>query len=236
MNNNHALLSPSSSHRWLECTPSAYLESLEPYQPPSPYAAEGTEAHALAELKLQYMLDKITTEVYDTRFEHFRLNAKFYNAEFNDYVNDYVHEVMTIIKEDYKGQKVEVYLEDKVEFSHVVPNGSGTSDVVIIGKDFIHIIDLKFGKGVAVSAIGNPQLRLYALGALKKHQLKGVFKEVKMTIHQPRLYDISTDRMDVMELNNWAINIVKPKAELAAQGKGELCPGDQSKFCKRKGK
>lgn len=236
MNNKHALLSPSSSHRWLECTPSAYLESLEPYQPPSPYAAEGTEAHALAEIKLKFMLDKISVDQYDTEFANFRLNSKFYNAEFNDYVNDYVHEVMTIIKEDYKGQTLEVYLEDKVSFEHVVPNGSGTSDVVIIGKTFIHIIDLKFGKGVAVSSIGNPQLRLYALGVLNKYQLKGVFSEARMTIIQPRLYDKSTDYVQVTELNDWAINFVKPRAELAIAGKGTLCPGDHCKFCKRKGK
>lgn len=232
----HALLSPSSASRWLECTPSARLEALEPIQPSSAYAAEGTEAHALAEIKLAYMLEKISAGEYAARFDHFLMTSKYYNEEFNEYVNDYCREVMTIIKEDYKDMSVEVYLEERVDFSDVVPEGSGTSDVLIVGPNFIHPIDLKFGKGVAVSAIGNPQLRLYTLGGLKQHRLKGVFTEVRMTIIQPRLYDISTDHMTVADLNEWAMNYVKPRAELAYKGDGQLVPGDHCKFCKRKGK
>lgn len=232
----HALLSPSSSKRWLNCTPSAFLESLEPFQAPSKYAEEGTEAHFLSELKLSFMLGQINPTEYDTRFENFRMNSKFYNAEFNEFVNDYCLEVMTIIKEDYKDENVEVYLEQKVEFTDVVPEGSGTSDVVIVGKNFVHIIDLKFGKGVPVSAIDNTQLMLYALGTLKKFRLKGVFTEVVMSIVQPRLYDKSTFRMSVLDLYRWANEYVKPRAELAYAGKGELTPGEHCGFCKLKGK
>ena len=230
----HVLLSPSSSHRWLICTPSAMLESSQP-STYSPYAEEGTEAHALAELKLSYMLEKISVKEYETRFEQFRLTSKFYNLEFNDFVNDYVNEVMTIVKEDYKGLNVNVYLEEYVKFEDIVPNGAGTSDVVIVGKDFIHIIDLKFGKGVPVSAIGNPQLRLYALGAIKTHVRECACTEAKMTIIQPRLHDISTDFVQIDALNDWAINYVKPRAELAIAGKGELVAGDHCKFCKMRG-
>lgn len=231
----HALLSPSSSHRWLICTPSAMLESSEPTTY-SPYAEEGTEAHALAELKLSYMLGQINDTEYATKFDHFRLNSKFYNYEFNDYVNDYCQEVMTIVKEDYKNHEVSVHLEQYVTFEDIVPNGGGTSDVVIVGKNFIHIIDLKFGKGVPVSAIGNTQLRLYALGAIKKYIRECTCTEARMTIIQPRLHDISTDFVSINELNDWAINYVKPRAELAIAGKGELVPGDHCKFCKLKGK
>ena len=231
----HALLSPSSSHRWLVCTPSAMLESNEP-SVYSPYAEEGTEAHALAELKLSYMLEKISPEEYTTKFEHFKLVSKFYNLEFNEYVNDYCNEVMTIIKEDYKGQTVNVSLEEYVTFEDIIPNGGGTSDVVICGRNFIHIIDLKFGKGVPVSAIGNPQLRLYALGAIKKHLRECTCTEVKTTIIRPRLHDISTDYISITELNDWAINFVKPQAELAIAGKGKLVAGEHCKFCKLKGK
>lgn len=231
----HALLSPSSAHRWLECTPSAMLESQEPGIS-SIYAEEGTEAHALAEIKLSYMLEHISPDEYDTRFEHFRMTSKFYNSEFNEYVNAYCQEVMTIVKEDYKGLNVKVHLEDYATFEDIVPNGGGTSDVVIVGNDFIHIIDLKFGKGVPVSAIGNPQLRLYALGAVKKYLRECTCKETKMTIIQPRLDNISTDFVSITELNDWGINYVKPRAELAIAGKGELVAGDHCKFCKLKGK
>lgn len=231
----HATLSPSSSHRWLVCTPSALLESKEP-STFSKYAAEGTDAHALAEMKLSYALGYISPEEYETRFEQFRLTSEWYNQEFNEYVNDYCSEVMTIVKEDYKGQDVKVYLEEYVKFEDIVPDGGGTSDVVIVGKNFIHIIDLKFGKGVPVSAIGNPQLRLYALGAVKKFVRECVCSEVKMTIIQPRLNDVSTDFLDIKVLNDWAINFVKPQAELAIAGKGELVPGEHCKFCKLRAK
>jgi hypothetical protein len=211
------------------------LESSEPTTY-SPYAEEGTEAHALAEIKLSYMLGQINDTEYATKFDHFRLNSKFYNYEFNNYVNDYCQEVMTIVKEDYKNHEVSVHLEQYVTFEDIVPNGGGTSDVVIVGKNFIHIIDLKFGKGVPVSAIGNTQLRLYALGAIKKYIRECTCTEARMTIIQPRLHDISTDFVSINELNDWAINYVKPRAELAIAGKGELVPGDHCKFCKLKGK
>lgn len=231
----HVMLSPSASHRWLICTPSAKLESYEPGIS-SKYAEEGTEAHALAELKLSYMLGKISPEEYDTKFEYFKMTSKYYDEVFNDYVNSYCQEVMTIVKEDYKDLNVQVYLEQYVTFEDIVPDGGGTSDVVIVGKDFIHIIDLKFGKGVAVSAIGNTQLRLYALGAIRKFISNCICTETKMTIIQPRLDDISTDFVSVTELNDWALNYVKPRAQLAIAGKGELVPGEHCKFCKCRAK
>ena len=231
----HTLLSPSTSHRWLNCTPSAMLESYEP-STYSPYAAEGTEAHALAELKLSFILGKISQDEYDTRFENFRMTSKFYNAEMNEFVNDYVNEVMTIIKVDNEKIDCKVFLEEYVKFDDIVSNGGGTSDVVIVGDNFIHIIDLKYGKGVPVSAIENPQLRLYALGAVKSHLREVTVTEVRMTIIQPRLRDITTDFMSVRALNEWAINFVKPRAQLAIEGQGELCSGEWCKFCKCRAK
>lgn len=232
--NNHAFLSPSTSHRWLNCTPSAMLESLEPASQ-STFAQEGTEAHALAEIKLSYALGYINDDQYAAEFDTFRLNSKYYNEEFNEYVNSYVTEVMNIYSLDYN-KEVKVYLEERVEFSDIVPNGSGTSDVVMVGKDFIHIIDLKFGKGVPVSAVDNPQLKLYALGAIRQHLRDVLCKEVRMTIIQPRLNDITTDFISITTLNDWAINTVRPKATLAIAGQGDLVAGEHCKFCKCRGK
>jgi len=232
----HALLSPSSSHRWLHCTPSAQLEAKEPSQIPSEYAEEGTEAHLLSAIKLAYMLKQITPNVYSQQFETFIMTSRFYNPEMNEFVNNYCQEVMDIIKVDYENKPVEVYLEEHVKFEDIVPQGSGMSDVIIVGEDFIHIVDLKFGRGVPVSAIDNSQLRLYALGALKTFRLKGIFTKVRMTIVQPRLYDKSTEDLDVTFLNNWAETFVKPRAELAIRGEGEFVPGDHCKFCKLRGK
>lgn len=232
----HALLAPSSSTRWLNCTPSARLEAVEPEQGPSTFAEEGTDAHALAEIKLSYMLGKINAEVYGNKFETFIMHSRYYNSEFNEYVNSYCNEVMDIINIDYKGIKLDVFLEARVKFEDIVPGGAGTSDVVLVGSNFIHIIDLKFGRGVAVNAIDNTQLRLYALGALKTYRLKGIFEKARMTIIQPRLNDKSTDEHTVQFLNNWAETYVKPRAELAIKGEGKLVPGDHCKFCKIKAK
>ena len=233
---NHALLSPSSASRWLNCTPSAKLEAAELSQGPSEFAEEGTEAHALADIKLAYMLKKITPAEYSNQFDAFIMLSRYYNTEFNEYVNSYCQEVMDIIKVDYADVDVEVYLEERVNFDDIVPQGSGTSDVVIVAREFIHNIDFKFGKGVPVSAIDNTQLRLYSLGSLKTFRLKGVFKKVRMTIIQPRLYDKSTEELAVEVLNDWAQTYVKPRAELANKGEGPLVPGDHCKFCKLKGK
>lgn len=233
----HALLSPSSSSRWLNCTPSAKLEALEPTPVASEYADEGTEAHTLAhDIKLPYALGKISVQEYANRFEAFIMSSRFYNAEFNEDVNDYCQEVIDIINLDYANEQVEIFLETRVDFSDIVPNGTGTGDVIIVGKDFIHNIDLKFGKGVPVSAIKNNQLRLYALGSLKTFRLMGVFKTIRMTIVQPRLYDKSTDEMTVTDLNKWAVEYVKPRAELAIRGEGPFVPGDHCKFCKLRAK
>ena len=231
----HTFLSPSASHRWLNCTPSAMLESYEPSSQ-SKYAQEGTEAHELAEIKLSYALHQINDEQYAAKFDAFIMKSQYYNEEFNEYVNKYIIEVMNIIKLDYENERVGVYLEERVKFEDIVPQGGGTSDVVIVGKDFVHIIDLKFGKGVPVSAIGNPQLRLYALGAVKSHLRECICREVRMTIIQPRLDDITTDSLSISELNDWALNYVKPRAELAIAGQGDLVPGEHCKFCKCRGK
>lgn len=231
----HSLLSPSSSHRWLICTPSAILESAEP-NVQSPYAEEGTEAHSLAELKLSNRLGYINDKEFETKYEVFKSNSKYYDGEFEEYVNEYCDELMNIVNEDYKGLNVKVYLEERVKFDDIVPQGSGTSDAVIVGEDFIHIVDLKFGKGVPVSAIDNPQLKLYALGAIGKFIRVCKCKVVRMTIIQPRLHNTSTDVVNIDELNDWAINFVKPRAELASKGLGELVPGDHCKFCKIRGK
>lgn len=239
-NKKHALLSPSGAHRWLVCTPSARLEQIEVEtygEITSEYAKEGTEAHTLSEIKLSFMLGKISADLYDTKFENFMLHSEFYTPEFNEYVNDYCNEVMNIITMDYlEDEIVDVHLEEKVEFTDLVPKGSGTCDVIIVGHRFIHTIDLKFGRGVPVSAIDNPQLRLYTLGALRKYGIDKNLVEARMTIIQPRLYDISTENMLSADLEQWGLEYVKPRALLAYNGEGELVPGEHCKFCKIRGK
>lgn len=230
----HAILSASSAHRWLTCTPSARLELEEGRDQCSVYAAEGTAAHALAELKLSYRFGKITLSDYNERYEAFKKDPEFapyYNKEFEEYVDDHVEYV---ISETEGLTNYHIYFEVRVNFSNVVPQGFGTADILIVTEDMIHVIDLKFGAGVPVSAINNPQLRLYGMGALNMFPNT---KKVRMTINQPRLESRDSETLSKEYLLDWAFKYVSPKAEEAIKGEGTLhASEDACRFCKLKAK
>ena len=218
----HALLSASSSHRWLECPPSALLEKEQPNST-SKAAEEGTAAHAMAEHKLNFELHH--QSVYQP--------SLFDNEEMEGYTDDYVSYVMEQI-----GQAKEqcndplILLEERLDFSKYVPDGFGTGDCVIIADDKLQIIDLKYGLGVLVEAQDNPQMMLYALGALLTYGTLYDIKEVSMTIFQPRRENISTWTIPVEQLYQWAKEVVKPQAQLAINGDGEFKSGSHCTFCK----
>jgi hypothetical protein len=230
----HAILSASSAHRWLTCTPSARLEHDEAREECSAYAAEGTAAHALAELKLKYRFGKIGPSEYNSLYEEFKTDAefgKYYNKEFEEYVDDHVEYV---ISETEELANFHIFFELRVNFANVVPQGFGTADVLIVTEETIHVIDLKFGAGVPVSAINNPQLRLYGMGALNMFPNT---KQIKMTINQPRLESRDTETLDKRTLLDWAFNFVMPRADDAINGVGTLVPSeDACRFCKLRGK
>lgn len=226
----HAILSASSAHRWLVCTPSARLEQGEGSEC-SVYAQEGTAAHALAEIKLSYRFGKTSVSKYQERYQEFLEgeHGKYYNKEFEEYVDDFVEYVISEYPQD-----AHIYFELKVNFSNIVPQGFGTADVVIVTEDAIHVIDLKFGVGVPVCAHENPQLRLYGLGVLNMFPNS---RNVKMTIHQPRLYSKDTEELTKKELLKWAFEFVQPRADEAIKGEGILQASDDAcKFCKLRGK
>ena len=229
----HALLSASGSKRWLSCTPSARLEATLPEQKRGTgsfdFSQEGTTAHSLAEVKLRYHFGQIGVEEYEREYEIIK-NTPYYNDDFEANVDNYVLYVRSQI-----GEGDTPLFEQRVDLSDWVPDGFGTADVVILSKHSIRVIDLKFGKGVPVSALDNTQLRLYALGAYSK--FKEDFpniKEVSYTIHQPRLDSISTDGTTVAKLVDWANYFVKPKAKKAWSGSGEFLPGEWCQFCRAK--
>ena len=229
----HAILSASGSKRWLSCTPSARLEATLPEQKRSAngfdFSQEGTMAHSLGEIKLRLYYEQIGSEEYDREYEIIK-NTPYYNDDFEANVDNYVLYVRSQI-----GEGDTPLFEQRVDFSDWVPDGFGTADVVILSKHSIRVIDLKFGKGVPVSALHNTQLRLYALGAYSK--FKEDFpdiKEVSYTIHQPRLDSISTDGTSVTKLVDWANYFVKPKAKKAWSGSGEFLPGEWCQFCRAK--
>ena len=229
----HALLSASGSKRWLSCTPSAKLEATLPEQKRGhgafDFSQEGTTAHSLAEAKLRYYFGQIGTEEYENEVSTIKATP-YYNDDFEAHVDSYVLYVRSQI-----GEGDVPLFEQRVDFSDWVPDGFGTADVVILSKHAIRVIDLKFGKGVPVSAIDNTQLRLYALGAWSKFKEEYPnIKEVSYTIHQPRLDSISTDGTSVAKLVDWANYFVKPKAKKAWSGSGEFLPGEWCQFCRAK--
>ena len=229
----HALLSASGSKRWLSCTPSAKLEATLPEQKRGSsafdFSQEGTTAHSLAEAKLRHYYGQIGIEEYQHE-EAIIKATPYYNDDFEAHVDSYVLYVRSQI-----GEGDTPLFEQRVDFSDWVPDGFGTADVVILSKHSIRVIDLKFGKGVPVTAQDNTQLRLYALGAYSKFKEEYPdLKEVSYTIHQPRLDSISTDGTSIAKLIDWANYFVKPKAKKAWSGSGEFLPGEWCQFCRAK--
>ena len=220
----HAVLSASSSHRWLNCTPSAMLEkSFENKE--SEAAAEGTAAHELCEHKLKKALKRRSKRpVSDYNTDEME--------ECSDAYVDFVMEQYEQAKQKCKDPVV--LIEQRLDFSAYVPDGFGTGDCLIVADDTLHIVDFKYGLGVLVEAEHNPQMMLYALGALAIYQDLYDIEFVAMTIFQPRRENISTWTIPVSELLDWAENELKPKAELAANGEGEYCSGDWCTFCRAK--
>lgn len=230
----HALLSASAASRWLNCTPSAVLESKIKSKTSS-YADEGTVAHALAELELKKYFGLITDLDYLSGLKDLE-QTEFYDDAMADYVSEYV----VFIVENYNQYKnPSIYLEQKLDLSGYVPDGFGTSDVNIVGEmnkvTVLEVIDLKYGKGVAVSADENKQMMLYGLGALNEFEFIANIDTVKMTVYQPRINNFSSYEISVKELIEWANTELKPKAEMAFEGRGELVAGEWCKFCKVKG-
>lgn len=225
----HALLGASSAHRWLICPPIARLEEQFKDRGSS-FAEEGTAAHELAELALAKRFKLMATRSVNTKLKKFRSENSYYDQSMEDYVEAYCDLVEERVNH-YQDAVIE--LEQKVDFTKWVPEGFGTSDVVVLADNTIEIIDLKYGKGVPVDAYLNPQLMLYALGAVDKYDIIYGFETVRMTIVQPRLDNVSTFEIDKEELLYWADNYVAPRAAQAWEGTGEwTITDDVVKFSK----
>ena len=223
---NHALLSASSSHRWLNCPPSARL--CESYDDKgSDFAAEGTDAHALCEYKLRNALCMAAEDPTES--------LTWYSTEMEDCANGYVAFVMELVAEAKKVCPDPVVLiEQRLDYSKYVEEGFGTGDCVIIADGTLHIVDYKHGRGVLVEADDNPQMKLYALGALELFDCIYDIDTVSMTIYQPRRSNVSTFTIPKDELYEWADQVLAPTAELAFNGDGEYHCGEWCQFCKAK--
>ena len=218
----HAVLSASSSHRWLNCSPSARLEQ-EFEDRETEAAAEGTAAHALCEHKLRRALKRQSRKPI----------SKYDCEEMDTHTDNYVQFVLeTIARAKEHCADPIINIEQRLDFSCYVPHGFGTGDCIIIADKTLHIIDFKYGQGVLVEAEQNPQMMLYALGALRIYDTLYDIEDVAMTIYQPRRENISTWTITVSNLLSWAENELVPKAKLAFDGKGEYMPGPWCTFCK----
>lgn len=222
----HAILSASSSHRWLNCPPSARL--CETYEDKgSDYAAEGTDAHSLCEYKLRMALGM---EAIDPT-EH----LTWYNEEMLDCANGYATYILELVEaaKETCADPV-VLIEQRVDFSRWVEHGFGTSDAILISDGTLHVVDYKHGLGVLVEADNNPQMMCYALGALELFDAIYDIDTVAMTIYQPRRQNVSTVEMSKDDIYRWADEVLKPTAELAFAGDGNFLCGEWCGFCKAK--
>ena len=222
----HAILSASSSHRWLHCPPSARLS--ENYEDKgSDYAAEGTDAHALCEHKLRLALGIDTEDPTE--------NLTWFNEEMDDCATGYA----TYVLEQVEVAKLAcadpiVLIEQRVDFSRWVESGFGTADCILIADGNLQVCDYKHGRGILVEADENPQMMCYALGALELFDGIYDIHTVCMTIYQPRRDNVSTYNLPKDELYRWADTVLKPTADLAFAGKGSFLCGEWCGFCKAK--
>lgn len=218
----HSTLSPSGSHRWLNCTPSARLEQ-EFNDTESEAAKEGTAAHALCEHKLKKAL----------RMRSRRPVSDYDSDEMEESSDAYVDFIMEQVEAAKQVCKDPIVLiEQHLDFSCYVPDGFGTGDCIIISDEKLHIVDFKYGMGVLVEVEDNPQMKLYALGALELYDALYDINEVSMTIFQPRRENVGTWTISVTDLRDWAENELKPKAQMAYNGEGEYIPGEWCTFCR----
>lgn len=226
MPSEHAKLNPSAASRWLNCPGSVALSEQCPPAPSSKYAEEGTRAHAVGEAKLRQVSGEISVRKMNSLIKKENPDGEMQEA--TDYYRDAVTEIFY-----NAGDDAELLVEQKFSLDKWVPESFGTSDAVVIGGGKIEVIDLKYGKGIRVSAEGNPQLRLYGLGAAEMFEGLYDFDTVRMTIIQPRLDHVSTAEMPLADLIEWADGIA-PTARKAFDGCEEYASGDWCRFCPAK--
>lgn len=240
-NRKHAVLSASSASRWLHCTPSARAEeNVE--DTGSDFAREGTLAHAMAALELKKRISRLENrrlDYTDELEEIGELSRNYFSPEMEDYVEGYVNYCLEcrakIESETPDSLKLQTFVEAKLDYSESVPEGFGTGDCVICSDGILHIIDLKYGKGVKVSAVDNPQLKLYAIGALDRYGLIYDIDKVRLSIYQPRVGNLSEWEISVDDLEEWKYMVVQPLAQVAWLGLGARQSGAWCRFCKVKG-
>ena len=219
----HALLSASSSHRWIHCPPSIRLG--EKYENRgSEYAAEGTEAHLLCEYRLKQMLGIDMEDPVP--------GLQYYSKEMEANAEGYAQYVMEIYEKAKEScEDPIVLIEQQVSYERWVRDGFGTADALVVADGTLHVIDYKNGKGVLVECEDNSQMRCYGLGSLELFDGIYDIQNISMTIYQPNRDNISTCMLVKEDLLEWADTVLAPAAALAFEGKGDYACGDWCQFC-----
>lgn len=220
---------PSSSHTWLNCPYSAIARQNIPDRS-SKYAETGTLAHELCEIKLKLYFKMMTSEEFETRFNAILTNP-LYTPDMLSSSNEYLETVKELSITHYESQPI-VYVEQHIKYDDICgDDGFGTSDCILLGGDTLTVVDYKNGSGVAVSAVGNPQMRLYAYGALHSvvNPMFYNIKKIVMCIVQPNLNSITTDVIATEELLDWIEHTVKPAVAKIQAGCKDKFAG---KWCK----
>lgn len=246
MPTSHALLAPSASKRWMACPPSARIESLLP-EKDTVYSREGTIAHSVAEFMLRRYRDRHLLPASDIWQEqqawgeeewiNLASEATLQGFDFKEIVETVHENYVRVVMEDYltaqaQFSDTQLFVEAPLKLGAFIPEGFGSSDAVIIYNQTLQVYDLKYGKGVRVSAKDNPQMRCYALGALCGPAELMDIATVIMTIVQPRLQHVSSEALTADQLYLWGVNVLKPAADKAWEGEGEPVPGEHCHFCK----
>ena len=228
----HALLSPSSASRWINCPPSALLNA-EAGDRDTVFTREGELAHAVAELKARKHFIGMGPQKYGAALRKLK-GDELWQDEMDGHTDAYLDALKDIAATF--AEMPYVALEQRVDFSGYVPEGFGTADCIMIGGEVLHIVDFKYGKGVEVSAEDNPQLKLYAMGAIEQYMAFYDIFTVRMTIVQPRIKrEPDTWELPARDLLRWAEDVVKPAAALATAGEGEFAEGDWCRWCAVRG-
>ena len=226
----HSYTGPSASDRWIHCPPSAKLNAklIEKFgEQSSPYAAEGTLAHSLAELKIRHEAGIIN----DFHFKTLHDSLGDIPKDMEMYTDRYVD----VVLENYyavrrKCPDAQLLVEQRFSMERWIPGCFGTSDAVIVSDEILIVQDLKYGKGVPVNAEGNSQARIYALGGVAEYGDLYGFDKVRTVIIQPRLESVTEETLTRADLLAWGDEI-RPIAEQAYRGEGEFHPGDWCRFC-----
>ena len=233
MSRNHAILGPSSASKWMACPPSARLELTMPHAT-SEAADEGTLAHSLGELIIAHRTQQITNKVFREQLAAIESNP-LYNKAMYEYCDGYaIYVLETLAAAKAVSPNATLVLEEHLDTSEFIPEGFGFGDAAVLTRGYADVIDLKYGKGVSVSAENNSQLKIYALGWLEKYDLDYGIHTIRLHIYQPRMNNISVWAIGYADLMGWANLKLKPVAEMAFKGEGEFAAGKHCQFCKAK--